>query len=304
MICSDCGLKEAFSKGLCSTCYARNRRKNGTKKCSLCGSPAVGKGLCSKHLQQQNRESKRKLIPNLPGETWKDIKSHPKWMISNLGRLKSVKCLNERLLKPRVINNSFFIDSKDHGGFVVHLKVIETFLGSIEGDVRFLDGNSQNPALSNLAVETLEEKTAHAIEMAQSSSCKWARDFVSYWKGDASALDNLFQYLNTFLAGTLLKKVQSWDRGYSLDIEELKQSVMVRFFISIHSRSFTNLNNLEGYLFKIADTTLARHWRYSGKMVSLPEDEFISLTPSTEDIAIYNEEIKGQEDLKTVCCNW
>ena len=300
MICGDCGKKEAFAKGLCQTCYARARRKNGKKLCSVegCGLPAVGKGLCSKHAQRAKRHANARAIPDLPGEEWRDINGHPGWMISTMGRVKSLRGMHERLIVPRVINGSLFVDDRANGSFAVHLMVFKTFRPEASGDLMFIDGNRLNPSLENLKGDTRAEKIQRAIAMAEGSPSKWADDFAAYWRGDNRALDTFFIEMRKYLLKAVSKKLSTFWGFFCLDIDEIVHETIVKFFFSIHSATIKCLDGLHGYLLTISDNILRRHWRYSRPLMPINPANEEGLTnidiagyhhPSAEMVAMYNE---------------
>ena len=303
MLCLDCGEKEAFAKGLCKTCYARDRRKNGKKPCSVegCGLPAVSKGLCSKHSQRAKQQANARTIPDLPGEEWRDINGHPGWRISTRGRVKSLRNPNERLITPRVVNGSLFIADHSNGSFAVHLQVLKTFRKGVIGEPIFVDGNKLNPSLDNLKWDTRSEKIQRAIIMAEGSDSRWGEDFAAYWRGDKNALNMFFEEMRKYLLKAVRKKIDIfWGLSY-LNEEELVHATLVRFFFSVYEATIKSLDGILGYLLTIADNVLRRHWRYSKPLIHIeesPEDSFEGSAnmdrvgyfhPSAELVAMYNE---------------
>ena len=301
MMCYDCGKKEAFAKGLCQTCYARDRRKNGKKPCSVggCGNPAVSKGLCSKHAQHAAAQARARKIADLPGERWKNIDEHPKWMVSTMGRVKSLRGCNERLITPRVENGRLFIeDGTCKKSFAVHLQVLKTYRPDVTGDPIFIDGNPLNPSLANLKLDTRAEKIQRAIAMAEGSPSKWADDFAAYWRGDNRALDTFFIEMRKYLLKAVSKRLSTFWGFFCLDIDEIVHETIVKFFFSIHSATIKCLDGLHGYLLTISDNILRRHWRYSRPLMPINPANEEGLTnidiagyhhPSAEMVAMYNE---------------
>lgn len=303
MICADCGQKKAIAKGLCSTCYARNRRKNGTKKCSIagCDDPAVSHGLCSKHAQQARAKAKAKKIPDQPGEKWKKLPDHPGWMISTHGRVKSIRGRDERMITPRVENGRLFIeDGKYKKSFAVHLQVLKTFRPDVEGDPIFIDGNLLNPSLKNLKWETRDEKIQRAISMAEQSTSPWAQDFAAYWRGNKHALDRFFTEMRGYLLKAMRKKVDAFWGWFPMDLDGLVHATLVKFFFSVHSATIKELDGINGYLLTISDNILRKHWRYAKLLVPIESrsqetvDDVTNIDvagythPSAEIMAIYH----------------
>lgn len=272
MICTDCGKKEAIAKGLCSTCYARHRRKNGAKKCSVegCSSPAVIRGLCSKHAQQARAQAMAKKIPDRPGEEWKNLPDHPGWMISTSGRVKSLRGRDERLITPRIENGRLFIeDGKYKKSFSVHLQVLKIFRPNATGDPIFINGDVLNPSLENLKWDTRAEKIQRAIAMAEQSTSPWAQDFAAYWRDNKHALDRFFEEMRLYLLKAVRKKVDASWGFFPLDLDGLVNATLVKFFFSVHAATIKCLEGVTGYLLTIADNLLRKHWRYTKSLVPI-----------------------------------
>lgn len=272
MMCADCGVKPAFAKGLCKTCYARQRRKAGCgKSCSVggCSLPAVSRGMCSKHAQQRNRQALKRCIADLDSEKWVEIENHPKWMISTMGRVKSLRGLHERLIIPRIVNGRLFIEDKKHGGFTVHLQVLRTFRPEVTGDPVFIDGNILNPCLDNLRWDTRAAKINRAIAMAELSTSQWGPAFAAYWRGNKDALDEFFVEMKARLSRMLNRRLEQWSQGYHLSVDEVAHVTLVKLFFAIHSATIIQLDQIVSYALAVADTVLKRHWRYSGLLVAM-----------------------------------
>ena len=308
MLCSDCGKKEAFAKGLCQTCYARHRRKNGKKICSVdgCDGVAVSKGLCSKHSQRARKRKNAKVIPSVAGEVWKCLPDFPGLSISTMGRVKSTRRPNERLITPRVVNGRLFVDDRKNGSFAVHLQVLKEFVPNVVGDAVFLDGNPLNPSLENLRWDTRADKLARAISMAEESHSIWTRDFISFWQGNKNSLDNFFITMENFLSKTLYRKCEEYGNYYRLSVEEVAHEVLVKLFISIYSATLHSLDNLNAYALTVADNVLRSQYKYAKnllcdvKYTGTGEESLVELSgfayPSAENVAIYNEESRYTPD--------
>ena len=271
MMCADCGVKSAFAKGLCKTCYARQRRKAGGKPCSVegCSLPAVSRGMCSKHAQQRNRQAAKRCIPDLDDEKWVEIENHPKWMISTMGRVKSLRGLHERLIVPRIVNGRLFVEDKKHGGFAVHLQVLRTFHPEATGDPVFFDGNILNARLDNLRWDTRADKLNRAISMAEASASQWGPAFAAYWRGDNHALDAFFSEMAARLGRMLNRRIEQWQRGYHLSVDEVVHVTLVKLFFAIHAATITQLEGIVSYALSVSDTVLKRHWRYTGPLIAM-----------------------------------
>ena len=305
--CNECGEKEAIAKGMCSTCYARFRRKHGKRKCSVegCDRPSVSHGLCSMHAQREKARSKAKKIQDLPGEKWEKLPDHPGWMISTNGRVKSLRCRNERLITPRVENGRLFIeDRKSKKSFAVHLQVLKTFRSDVEGDPVFIDGNLLNPSLNNLKWDTRAEKIERAIAMAEQSTSPWSQDFAAYWRGNKYALDRFFAEMKRYLFCSVRKKVDTFWGWFPLDLDDLIHATLAKFFFSVHAATIKDLDGITSYLLTIADNLLRKHWRYAKSLVPIESmgqetvDDMTSIdmagysNPSAELVAMYNESLQ------------
>ena len=112
-------------------------------------------------------------------ETWKKIPGYPGYEVSNLGKIRSYKGVNQnaplrkkpRLMKQRIADDGYprvTLQNKDGKKVVrqVHLLVARAFLGPANGRVVLhKDGNSRNRKLSNLCYgshqRNMDDKYAH-----------------------------------------------------------------------------------------------------------------------------------------------
>jgi hypothetical protein len=127
-------------------------------------------------------------------EVWKDIPDYiGLYQASNLGlikRLISVKCDNERILKPTEDKNGYLYLSLSKNSisktFRIHKLVLATFVGPkpfIGAVCRHLDGNPNNNKLNNLRWGTQKENSQDSkghgtFKLPPSrlgSKCKWAK---------------------------------------------------------------------------------------------------------------------------------
>ena len=99
MSCTLCG-KPAISRGLCGACYQRERKAGRLQAhglhqraaCAADGCTALADyhGLCKRHAERARRGTLHKrLIESLPGERWVAIAGRPGWSVSTEGRIKS-----------------------------------------------------------------------------------------------------------------------------------------------------------------------------------------------------------------------
>lgn len=148
-------------------------------------------------------------------EEWKPIDFNPYYMVSNLGRVKSVdhpvwcKANNSysirkgRLLKPNNSNSKHYwrirVPNGTGGGkmMAVHRLVAEAFIPNPEGlpQINHIDGNKDNNCVSNLEWCNQSHNFLHAYSMGlvskekQSSNChlrKLSKEDVLYIKKESS----------------------------------------------------------------------------------------------------------------------
>lgn len=104
-------------------------------------------------------------------EEWKEIiNSEGKYLISNYGRVKSLKNGRERILKTRKTHDGFLWYSLSFKGNVrtlrAHRLVAEYFIPNPDNKptVNHIDGNKENNRVDNLEWATLKEQMKHAYE--------------------------------------------------------------------------------------------------------------------------------------------
>lgn len=284
MICAACGQdKKIHARGLCNACYVR-----------ACKAGRLG-------------SVKPAGPPDLPGEKWADIPGHLGWQISIEGRVKSTRGPGPKILAPHVRRGVWCIKDAKGGGFIIHTKVVEIFCPGEKGKIIFRDGNRLNPALSNLVVDTKEQRIARAVQMAEQSTSPWAADLAAYWRGDPHALDCFFTNMKRYLMRCVALKLSKWQKSGSMDIESIAHATLVEMFFSISNASFVHLDNVKSYILTIADRIMMRYWRYAGPLVPI-EDQYGDcgdvtnidvagyVHPSAEMVAMYREAVCTRAD--------
>ena len=93
---------------------------------------------------------------DLPGELWQPLPFAPdRYQVSDLGRVKSTYWRGTRILCP--VNRRVMLTISTHNLASIYVArlVAYTFLGPLlpGSAIRFLDGDRDNPALSNLIIE-------------------------------------------------------------------------------------------------------------------------------------------------------
>ena len=104
-------------------------------------------------------------------EIWKDIVGYEGlYVVSNLGRVKSIRYKNSRILKPHLNERGYLVVGLSKNGkakiYKVHRLVMISFVGYLEGkdQVNHIDGNKTNNRLDNLEWCTQSENLRHAYD--------------------------------------------------------------------------------------------------------------------------------------------
>lgn len=110
-------------------------------------------------------------IENLEGEEWRIIKWAPDYMISSMGRVKTMKSNPHKIMVgSRIAKLKYPAVVLRHDGIsttrTIHRLMSEAFLGhnpngKIEIVVNHIDGNVENNVLSNLEIITQRQNCAH-----------------------------------------------------------------------------------------------------------------------------------------------
>lgn len=263
MICTLCQERPATSRGLCSTCYQRERKAgrlaaHTTRQravCSVdgCAELAASKGLCKRHAEQDRRGTLHggRAVADLPREQWADVAGHPGWLVSTEGRIKSRRRGHERLIRTRMVDGRLLAGDKQRGNVTVHLAVLRAFCPGVVGDSVFVDGDPSSCRLANLRWQTVDDRRARAVAMAEASESRFAPAFASYWQGDNTALDGFFEEMRRLLIVVVPRKLATFDT--LTDTEDIIMATLSRLAISISRASLTTLDNLIAYVCTIAD---------------------------------------------------
>lgn len=270
MICTLCQERPAISRGLCSACYQRERKAGRLaahttrqrRACTVdgCTELAASRGLCKRHAEQDRRGTLHggTLVPDLPGERWADVDGHPGWLVSTEGRLKSTRSGHERLIRTRMVDGRLLAGDKQHGNLFLHLAVLRAFCPGVEGDAIFVDGDAGNCRLANLRWQTVDDRRARAVAMAEASTNRFAPAFARYWRGNSASLDSFFEEMRRLLIVVVPRKMATFDT--LTDTEDIIMATLSRLAISINRASLTTLDNLTAYVCTIADRyMLAEH---------------------------------------------
>ena len=112
-------------------------------------------------------------------EMWVEVPGHPKYRISNMGRVWSHK--SERLLKPQVNSSNYKKVMMDKQQFYVHRLVAASFCDNPNHlpEVNHKDGNKWNNNYTNLEWVTKSENSLHAVKMGLKTVSGYTRYKVS-----------------------------------------------------------------------------------------------------------------------------
>jgi len=109
-------------------------------------------------------------------EVWKIIKDFPDYMISNIGRIKSLKFGKEKILKLKKHNNKGYLGIRlFKNGYksnkYIHVLVLENFIGKKDGfQVNHINGIKTDNRLENLEWVTPSENRKHAFNIGLDSN--------------------------------------------------------------------------------------------------------------------------------------
>lgn len=97
-------------------------------------------------------------------EIWKSIDGFPGYEVSNLGRIKSYKRKESKIIKPHLNSCGYFtirLWNKHRIGKQLHVLVARAFLGLSKLTVNHKDGDKINNSIKNLEYLSTRENTIH-----------------------------------------------------------------------------------------------------------------------------------------------
>jgi predicted XRE-type DNA-binding protein len=98
-------------------------------------------------------------LQDLNGEIWKVIENFPDYQVSSYGRVKSLKCRKELIIKQHIDSKGYLRTSIYKKGKKVHRLVYETFKEklNIDYDIHHINENKEDNNINNL------EKKSHIL---------------------------------------------------------------------------------------------------------------------------------------------
>ena len=320
-ICSVIGCdKPSRAKGYCrkhyynfnvhgDPCYKRTE-----KKCSECNKKHYAKGLCRKCWNRLTSAGTldSKKVKDLPEEQWKEIDriDCKNVFISNLGRVKSCRTRDERLLvskftkvNPHEQQFTRVCANGSGSNIIVHMEVLRAFHPNNEGDYQavFIDGDRSNCVSSNLRWYGKEYLVIKAIAMAEASDHPLADCFLRFWHGENNVLNDWFEQQKERLKCFLFWRLDRFHVPYYIDVDDCVQETIVSAFLALRRGMIKSLDNINAWMFGVAKKVLASGVRDVLPGVSMIKegsngDEYNRVDypgwchPSAELQAIYNEE--------------
>ena len=139
-------------------------------------------------------------------EIWKEIDFSSDYLISNLGRVKSLKFGREKILSPCRVGDGYLCVglSKDSivKKFYVHHLVLNVFVEKLpfkDAECNHIDGNKENNAYSNLEWVTRSENEKHAHRLGLKEPPCVAGEMNSHAKLTNSDIIKIINLVNTNL---------------------------------------------------------------------------------------------------------
>lgn len=124
-------------------------------------------------------------------EIWKPIKGYKKYMVSNIGKVKSLDYMHtgkEHILKNRLGNHGYLTICVYNNGkpktLLVHRLVAVAFLPNPEnrGEVNHIDCNKENNCVNNLEWVTPKQNIKHAVNSGRINFTKFKQKGAEYLK--------------------------------------------------------------------------------------------------------------------------
>src|SRR3989339_956183 len=274
-VCEICG-KPGFTKTLCRSCMMKNRwdEKERLLCCvSGCTNKHYGNGFCKpcyERLKNMGTLESIKVL-DLPNEEWRDIRKpgFERLMVSNMGRMKSCRKRDEKLLKSRMIKVNPHetqltrTATNGYGGenIFVHMEVLRAFHPNPDGDFRaiFIDGDRSNCRADNLRWYGRKYLVEKAIKIAEKSEHPLANAFILFWQGDYNVLNSWFEEQIKWVGPYMRARLDMFRVPYYVDIDNHAQETILQVFLSLRRGMIKELTekSLKSWIRSIAKKVLA-----------------------------------------------
>lgn len=241
-VCSidGCG-RPVKARGLCNSCYKRAIRSGTLGDYSICGD-----------------------IPSLPGEEWRDVDGVYRVMVSNMGRLKSIRC-GGRLLKLSVLPSS----KGTHLGALVSIAqprstkrvvlakaVLTAFHGPATGAytrVHYIDGDYTNCRADNLRwSDDAGYFLPLAIDTVISSDHPDSIPLFCFLTGNKEALNPILRELSAMLPRFVARLARERSLPYDVDPEGCSQEALIDGIIKIRQGKGPQADKLKSWFVGVA----------------------------------------------------
>lgn len=218
--------------------------------------------LCSKHYCRYRRlgQAVATPIPDLPGEEWRVVARAPEYMISNLGRLKSVRKEQHKLIATQTIacrggaTNRAQVTVQGKQTDIFHaLEVLRAFTENPHGDVHaiHLDGDLTNCRLDNLQWSGEDYWLPKTRAALADVDHPYAPAIIRYLDGDKMALDEMLKDLYRRLPYTIKRRIDRYHLPYYLDAEDIAQEAIISGVRGI-KRGMVETSNLTRWWYGVA----------------------------------------------------
>ena len=166
-------------------------------------------------------------------ENWRFIKENNDYMVSDHGRIMSLKKPQKKILSSSLLHNGYeaiYIYQKGiHAARYVHRLVAETFIPNPKKlpQVNHLDGNKLNNQVANLEWCDAYDNVMHAIRTGLRPSSPALSPVPSATTDEAGNILQAYPSMNALVKGEQMNpKQRNWLVLHLLQPERLKQSAM------------------------------------------------------------------------------
>lgn len=238
-----------------------------SKLCSIagCGLPVKARGLCNRHYKKARRDGRLDDyslgagdIPDLPDEEWRDVDGVDRIMVSNLGRLKSLR-RGGRLLKLMALpaNKGDHLGIQDGSKRLVLAKAVLTaFSGPATGAytrVHYIDGDYTNCRIDNLR---WSDDAAHFLPIAMTAALLSdhpdSEPLFAFMAGDHDALNPILLEMSAVLPRFVARLARERSLPYDCDPEGISQESLIDGIIQIRRGKGPHADKLRSWFIGVA----------------------------------------------------